>query len=61
MKSSEAKKVAQCVADMIDVDLKHSVRHVPLVLSGLVAEYLKTYVPESDTKLEVVESGSSTK
>lgn len=58
MKSSEVKKVAMCVADMIDTDLKHSIRHVPLVLNELVQEYLKTYVPESDNKLEVVESGS---
>ena len=61
MKSSEAKIVAQCVADMIDVGIRHNIKHVPLKLSQLVVEYLTTYIPEPETKNEIVEIGSSVK
>jgi len=59
MRPEEAKKVAQCVADMIDTDLKHNIKHVPLELNKLVHNFLKTYVPESDKKTEIIEGGSS--
>lgn len=55
MKSSEAKVVAQCVADMIDVKTLHSIRHVPLALNKLVNAYLISYVPDTvDTSPEII-------
>jgi hypothetical protein len=62
MKSSEAKVVAQCVADMIDVKTLHSIRHVPLALNKLVTNYLVSYVPDVvDSAAELVITGSSVK
>lgn len=58
MKSSEAKVVAQCVADMIDKKLPHSVREVPARLNKLVGDYLDSYIPEPESSTEIVESGS---
>lgn len=57
MRPSECKKVAQCVADMVNTKIPHNIRHVPLVLCELVQEHLKTYVPETDIKPGIIESG----